>query len=81
MTADMTVTIIPKSDQLNADDLIAGPRTISITRVAISPGAEQPVDVHYRSVIRRGHPPLCHCAPRRKQRQDMAEPPHRDANV
>lgn len=47
MTADMTVTIIPKSDQLNADDLIAGPRTIAITRVAISPGAEQPVDVHF----------------------------------
>lgn len=47
MTADMTVTIIPKSDQLNADDLLAGPRTIAITRVTISPGAEQPVDVHF----------------------------------
>lgn len=39
-------TIIPKSDQLNADDLIAGPRTIKITSVT-SGSAEQPVSVHY----------------------------------
>lgn len=44
---DMSVTIIPKSDQLNADDLLAGPRTIAIIHVVISPGIEQPVDVHF----------------------------------
>lgn len=45
--SDMTATIIPRSNQLNADDLLAGPRTITITRVAIDPGSEQPVAVHF----------------------------------
>ena len=44
---DMTVTIIPKSDQLNSDDLIAGPRTITVTKVVIDKGKEQPVDVYF----------------------------------
>ena len=45
---DMTNTIIPKSDQINADDLIAGPRTITIARVTGNEGnAEQPVNVFY----------------------------------
>lgn len=39
-------TIEPKSDQLNADDLISGPRTITITRVKVEAG-EQPVSVYY----------------------------------
>lgn len=30
---DIADTILPKSDQLNADDLIAGPRVITITKV------------------------------------------------
>lgn len=38
--------IVPKSDQLNADDLIGGPRTITITSVTVSPG-EQPVGIHF----------------------------------
>lgn len=40
-------TIAPKSDQLNADDLIAGPRTITITRVVIT-GGEQSVSVFFQ---------------------------------
>lgn len=40
-------TITPKSDQLNADDLIAGPRTITITRVVITPTGEQNVSVFF----------------------------------
>lgn len=44
----MSVTIVPKSDQLNADDLLAGPRTIVITSVTINPKAEQKVDVHFK---------------------------------
>lgn len=44
---DMTETIIPKSDQLNADSLIAGPRTVTVTRVVLNPGTEQPVDVFF----------------------------------
>lgn len=45
---DMAQFIAPKSDQLNADDLIAGPRTIMITRVTGNEGnAEQPVNVFF----------------------------------
>lgn len=44
---DMSKFIAPKSDQLNADDLIAGPRTITITSVRGTDAADQPVAVHY----------------------------------
>lgn len=45
---DMGQFIEPKSNQLNADDLIAGPRTIVITKVSANPsGPEQPVAIHY----------------------------------
>lgn len=44
---DMAATIVPKSDQLNADDFIAGPKTIAILRVEVRPNQEQPVMVHY----------------------------------
>jgi hypothetical protein len=43
---DLTATIIPKSDQINADDLIAGPRTFTVTEVRVKSSAEQPVDIH-----------------------------------
>jgi len=43
---DMTPTLEAKSNQLTSDDLIAGSRTITVTKVA--PGNdEQPVAVHY----------------------------------
>lgn len=45
MTTDMSTVIVPKSDQINADDLIAGPRTYTIEAVAIQPGTEQPVNI------------------------------------
>lgn len=44
---DMRAVIIPKSDQINADDLLAGPRTITISDVTIRPGTEQPVSIHF----------------------------------
>lgn len=44
---DMSSVIIAKSDQTNSDDLISGPRTITITGVTIRPGTEQPVSVFY----------------------------------
>ena len=44
---DMTPTIVPKSDQLNSDDLIAGPMTIKVTEVTIRGGQEQPVSIHF----------------------------------
>lgn len=42
---DLTESIAPKSDQLNADDLMAGPVTVTIKEVAKGT-PEQPVDVH-----------------------------------
>jgi len=42
---DMSAVIIPKSDQINADDLIAGPRTYQIESVEVRPGTEQPVNI------------------------------------
>ena len=45
--SDMAQVIIPKSDQLNADDLIAGPISIKITGVTIRAGTEQPISIHY----------------------------------
>lgn len=44
---DMSAVIVPKSDQMNADDLIAGPRTIRVSGVDIRAGTEQPVSIHY----------------------------------
>lgn len=44
---DMTAAIVPKSDQINADDLLAAPITIHITGVNIKPGTEQPVAISF----------------------------------
>ena len=43
---DLSTTIKPKSDQLNADDLIAGPMTIKITDVLLRAG-DQPVAIRF----------------------------------
>lgn len=52
---DVSPTIIANSDQINADDLISGPITVTITRV--SPGkADQPVDVHLAETDRVWRP-------------------------
>lgn len=45
--SDMLRTIQPKSDQLNADDLIGGARSIRITRVEVSNRPDQPVSIFY----------------------------------
>lgn len=42
---DLTATIVPKSDQLNAEDLLAGPVTVTVESVTRG-SAEQPVDIH-----------------------------------
>lgn len=44
---DMTHVIVPKSDQINADDFIAGPQTITINEVQIKGGQEQPVSIYF----------------------------------
>jgi hypothetical protein len=43
---DMSKVIVAKSDQLNSDDLVGGPITITIRDVKIS-GTEQPVSIFY----------------------------------
>ena len=43
---DITSTLEAKSNQLNTDDLIAGPRTISITKVAAG-SSDQPVAISF----------------------------------
>lgn len=42
---DMSSVIIPRSDQINAEDFIAGPRTFQIANVEIRGGTEQPVSI------------------------------------
>ncbi|MFS0736970.1 hypothetical protein ABC347_07960 [Sphingomonas sp. 1P06PA] len=42
---DMSAVIVPKSDQVTAEDFIAGPRTFTIEGVAINAGTEQPVSI------------------------------------
>jgi len=44
---DMAAVIAPKSNQTNADDFIAGPKTVTITAVEVRAGQEQPITVHY----------------------------------
>jgi hypothetical protein len=43
----MSKVIVPRSDQINADDLLSGPLTIKIASVKVSPGTEQPVSIYF----------------------------------
>lgn len=45
--SDLRHTIVPKSDQLNADQLLGGPMTIRVSGVKLSESSEQPVVVSY----------------------------------
>lgn len=44
---DLSLTIAPRSDQLNADDLIGGPRTIKVTRVSPMREPDQPIAIFF----------------------------------
>lgn len=64
MTNDMKQAIIPKSDQLNADDLLTGPITIKITGVTVRGGQEQPVSINYEGDNGKPYKPcksMCRC--------------------
>lgn len=54
---DLRDTIIPKSDQLNADQLIGGPMTITVTDVRRGGGDEQPIIIHYEGENGRPYKP------------------------
>ncbi len=53
---DMTASIEPRSDQVNADDLLTGPRTVTIERVTVG-AAEQPWDFHLVEIPGRVYRP------------------------
>ncbi len=44
---DISQTTAPRSDQLNADDLIGGPRTITVTRVSKMKEPDQPIAIYF----------------------------------
>lgn len=53
---DISSSIIPKSDQWNADDLVAGPRTVTVAKVSQG-SPEQPVNVHIIEDPKRAYRP------------------------
>lgn len=44
---DMSPVIVPRSDQINAEDLLSGPMTVKVTAVNIAAGTEQPVSISF----------------------------------
>jgi len=55
--SDLRSTIIPKSDQLNSEQLLAGPMTVRVTDVRIGNSDEQPISVHYEGEAGRPYKP------------------------
>lgn len=53
---DMTESIQPKSDQINSDDLMAGPVTVTVTGVTAG-SAEQPFNFHTHEFPNRAYRP------------------------
>lgn len=54
---DLRTTIVPKSDQLNAEQLLGGPMTVTVTDVRVGSGDEQPVEIHYEGENGRPYKP------------------------
>jgi hypothetical protein len=44
---DVSLTTAPKSEQINADDLIGGPRTIRVRHVKMDLGEDQPISIYF----------------------------------
>lgn len=61
--SDLRDTIVPKSDQLNAEQLLGGPITVTVSEVRRGGGEEQPVVVHY---VGEGGRPYKPCKSMRK---------------
>lgn len=53
---DVSETIIPNSEQVNAEDLLSGPRTVTITAVEAG-SKEQPVFIHLAEFPERTYRP------------------------
>ena len=56
-TSNLRDTIIPKSDQLNADDLLGTTRTVTVTSVSRGSTPEQPVTINYEGDNGRPYKP------------------------
>lgn len=54
---DLRSTIVPKSDQLNSEQLLAGPITVTVTEVRVGSSDEQPITVHYQDDNGRPYKP------------------------
>jgi hypothetical protein len=54
---DISPTIIPKSDQLNAEQLLCDNLTIVVARVEVGSSAEQPVSIYYEGDKGRPYKP------------------------
>lgn len=54
---DIRHTIVPKSDQLNAEQLLGGPLTITVTRVTVAQSGDQPVSIFYEGDKGRPYKP------------------------
>lgn len=56
-TNDMAVAIAAKSDQLNADDLMSGPVTVTITGARVDASSDQPVVLELEGMEGRPYKP------------------------
>jgi hypothetical protein len=54
--SDITDTLAPKSDQLDAVDLLAGPRTFTVESASVNNRSEQPVSIKLREFPRVWRP-------------------------
>lgn len=61
--SDLRFSIVPKSDQLNSEQLLAGAITIRVTDVRVGSTDEQPICVHYEG---EGGRPFKPCKTMRK---------------
>jgi hypothetical protein len=55
--SDLRSTIVPKSDQLNSDQLLGGPITIRVSAVKSGSTEEQPITIHYENDAGRPYKP------------------------
>lgn len=53
---DISSTLAPKSDQMDYEDLISGPKTLTISGIRKGPSAEQPVQVDFEEFDRPWRP-------------------------
>lgn len=54
--ADISATLVSKSDQLDNVDLMGGPRIFTIARVEVTEGAEQPLSIWFEEYGRPWRP-------------------------